>query len=231
MSLSVRLASVLSVLVLQVMVPAAPAHAETAAEAVQQMVGAWEISNADRDKKCAVTFAGATAPGGLKLELDPACATIFPPMKDIVAWTLAPNGPLRLIDPKGVAILEFSEVESGIFEAERRGEGLYFMQTQAAAMAPQRTPEQMFGDWQFLREADRPLCTLTLLNAAVGATYKLAVKPGCNAAIAAFGLTGWRLEGDQLVLSGTSGNWRFVESDITIWERIPPSTDPLLLMR
>jgi hypothetical protein len=72
---------------------------------------------------------------------------------------------------------------------------------------------------------------LRLLSAAAGATYKLAVKPGCNAAIAAFGLTTWRPEGDQLVLSGTSRSWRFVESDITIWERIPPSADPPLLMR
>jgi hypothetical protein len=208
-----------------------PARAQTASEAAQAMVGAWEISNADRDKRCALAFTADPAPGGLKLELDPACATIFPPFKDVVAWSIVPNGPIRLLDVKGATVLELSEVESGMYEGERRGEGLYFMQSQAAATAPVRTPEQMFGDWNFMREADRPLCTLTLSNAADGANYKLVVKQGCNAAIAGFGLTTWRLEGDQLVLNGRNGSWRFVESDITIWERIPPSMDPLLLMR
>ena len=36
---------------------------------------------------------------------------------------------------------------------------------------------------------------------------------------------------DVIVLTGRGGSWRFVESDTNIWERIPPSTDPLLMMR
>ena len=61
--------------------------------------------------------------------------------------------------PRAMPRLEMSEVESGIFEGERRGEGLYFMQPQGAATIPVRTPEQMFGDWNFLREIDKPLCS------------------------------------------------------------------------
>jgi hypothetical protein len=34
-----------------------------------------------------------------------------------------------------------------------------------------------------------------------------------------------------LLLSGSGGTWRFSESDPTTWERIPASTDPLVLMR
>jgi hypothetical protein len=196
------------------------------------MAGTWEISNADRDRRCAVTFNPDPAPGGLKLQLDPACGTVFPPLKDAVAWRLlSEGGPLRLLDGKGVAVLEFSEVESGMYEAERPGEGIYFMQSQAAAALPARTPEQMLGTWSFMQEADKPLCGLTLSNAAEGANFKLAVKPGCSSAIAGQGLNTWRLEGDQLVLNGKAGSWRFVESDLNIWERIPPSTDPMLLMR
>ena len=56
-------------------------------------------------------------------------------------------------------------------------------------------------------------------------------KPGCDASITDFGLTTWRLEGDELLFAGRTGAWRFSESDATTWERIPPSTDPLLMMR
>jgi hypothetical protein len=212
----------------------AVAHAQsrTAADAAKDMVGAWEISNAERDRRCVITFSTDTAPGGLKLALDPGCGTVFPMLKDAVIWTIPAVGPLRLLDGKGNALLEMSEVESGIFEGERKGEGLYFMQPQSAAAIPARTPDQMFGDWAFLREVDKTLCRLTLSNASAGdAGYKIAVKPGCEAALAAFGLSTWRLEADQLVLVGRAGSWRFVESDTNIWERIPPSTNPLLMVK
>jgi hypothetical protein len=57
------------------------------------------------------------------------------------------------------------------------------------------------------------------------------VRPPCDAAIAAFAPATWRLDRDQIVLSGRGGNGRVTESDPTTWERIPLSTDPLLLMK
>ncbi|HEY6256769.1 MAG TPA: AprI/Inh family metalloprotease inhibitor [Xanthobacteraceae bacterium] len=206
--------------------------APSVSDAAKEMVGGWELSNADHDRRCTVTFSTDTAPGGFKLALDQGCAAVFPMFKDLTIWNIVPNGALRLLDGKGNATLELSEVESGIFEGERRGEGLYFMQPQGAVTIPVRTPEQMFGDWNFLRELDRPLCGLTLSRAAaVAPNYKLIVKPGCDAAIANFALLTWRLEGDQLVFTGRGGSWRFVESDTNIWERIPPSTNPLLMLK
>jgi hypothetical protein len=201
-------------------------------DAARDLVGAWEISNADRDRRCALTFSVDPAPGGLKLGLDPECGNAIPALKEVVVWALGPSDVVRLLDLRGVAVLEFNEVESGMYEAERKGEGLFFMQSQAAVKAEVHTPEQLFGDWKVLRELDTPLCTLTLSNAPdAGGSYKLAVKSGCDASIAGFGLTTWRLDRDQLVLTGRSGSWRFAESDPTTWERFPLSTDPLLLMR
>src|SRR5436309_3281035 len=200
-------------------------------DVAKELVGAWEISNSDRDKRCPVTFSLDQAPGGFKLELEPDCA--IGPLKQVVAWTLGPKDILRLVDGNRVPLFEFSEVESGIFEAERKGEGLYFMQTQAALKAEIRSPDQIFGEWQIVRELDKPLCRLTLSDTAAGAenTYKVVVKPGCDARIAAFGPTTWRLDREQLVLAGRSSIWRFTESDPTTWERTPLSTDPLLLMK
>lgn len=218
--------------VLALAVSAGAARAQPAPDGdPRSMAGAWEISNAARDKKCAVTFGAEMAPGGHKLQLDESCAAVFPAIAEAATWAIGPNQALRLLDAKGSALLEFTEVESGMYEAERKGEGLYFLQTQAA-LVPARTTEQMFGDWAMLRESGKPLCVVTLSrDVAEGEAYKLIVKPGCAPAIAGRGLASWRLEGSGLMLSGRAGTWRFEEEDSTTWQRIPLSTDPLYLVR
>jgi hypothetical protein len=133
-----------------------------------------------------------------------------------VAWGMTQDDAVQLLDSKGAVVLEFAEVESGMYEAERKGEGLYFMRTQAAVKDATVSAEQLFGEWTLLQEFEKPLCQITLSNATAGPEiYKIVVKPGCDAAIADFG----------------SATWRFSESDATVWERVPPSTDPLLMMR
>ena len=52
-----------------------------------------------------------------------------------------------------------------------------------------------------------------------------------DGALADCGLSSWQLQGVQLVIAGSAGSWRFVESDTNIWERVPPSTNPLLLIK
>ncbi|MGH6770087.1 MAG: AprI/Inh family metalloprotease inhibitor [Xanthobacteraceae bacterium] len=211
------------------------ARAEPAAavsEAAKAMVGGWEISDAARQRRCAVTFGVEAAPGGFKVALDAGCPTAFPSLEAVVSWALGAKDSVRLVDAKGAAVVEFNEVESGMFESERGAEGLLFLQTQAALKVETRNPEQVFGDWQLLREVGKPLCRLMLSNAPAGdGAYKIVVRPGCNAAIGGMGFATWRLDRDQLVLTGRTGLWRFSESDATIWERVPLSVDPILLMR
>jgi hypothetical protein len=208
------------------------ASAQAPSDAAKEMIGAWEISNAARDKTCPLTFKLDAGAGGYKLELDEACGKAFPPLKDVVVWSMGPNDAVRLHDSKGAVILDFAEVESHVYEAERKGEGLYFMRTQEAIKAATVSPEQLFGEWALLKEMEKPLCKLTLSNATAGGeSYKITVKPGCDASIAGLGLTTWRLNQAELVLSGRGGTWRFSESDATTWERIPPSADPVVLMR
>jgi hypothetical protein len=209
----------------------APAPAPPS-EAAKAMAGAWEISNAARDKTCPVTFSLDAGAGGFKLELDPGCGTVFPSLKDVVVWAMGPKDAVRLIDSKGVTILDFSEVENRMYEAERKGEGLYFMRTQAAIKADTVTAEQLFGEWALLKELDKPLCKLTLSNASAGGeSYKITLKPGCDASVLDLGLATWRLDSNELLLVGRGSTWRFAESDSTTWERIPPSADPMVLMR
>jgi hypothetical protein len=212
--------------------PGALAQAPAPSEAAQAMVGAWEISNAARDKTCPIIFSLDAGERGFRLEPDPGCGTAFPSLKDIAGWTVGPKDSIRLFDSKGAVLLDFSEVESRMFEAERKGEGLFFMRTQDAVRAATVSPEQLFGDWTLLKEFEKPLCRITLSDASAGGeNYKLVLKTGCDPAITGFAPSTWRLQENELLLSGSAGTWRFAESDATTWERIPPSTDPLLMMR
>ena len=45
-------------------------------EAAKAMVGSWELANADRDKRCTITFRVDAVPAGLKVEFDRAQAVL-----------------------------------------------------------------------------------------------------------------------------------------------------------
>ncbi len=222
----------LAVVAIALCVVGAAAQTPVPSDAAKEMAGAWEISNAARDKTCPVTFKLEPGSSGFKLDLDEVCGTAFPPLKDVVIWIMGPNDSVRLLNSKGAVVLDFMEVESHMYEAERKGEGLFFMRTQAAIKAATVSPEQVFGEWTLLKEFEKPLCKLTLSNASAGGeSYKITVKPGCDASVADIELSTWRLDRDGLLLTGRGGSWRFSESDATTWERVPASTDPLVLVR
>lgn len=214
----------------------ATASAETPAnplnDTAKSMAGAYEFSNADRDRRCTVDLktdlAGAA---GLKLEFDQACATVFPFVKDITGWTIDDSDFLRLNDAKGKPVLEMDEVEHGIFEVPRPGEGVLFLQSVAAVEPPPPTVEQMAGDWDIVHDGSK-LCSLTLANKPAGDGYALSVKPGCDAAIARFNPSSWQMDRSELLLMGVEDQtWRFEENDDKTWQRVPETPDPLLMVK
>ena len=88
------------------------------------MVGQWELATTERSKTCVVTLKGDTTPQGMKLELEPGCAAALPFTKDITAWNIKGLGDIvRLQDAAGQPVIDFTEVESGIFEGLRTGRG------------------------------------------------------------------------------------------------------------
>jgi len=52
------------------------------------MIGKWEISNADRDRTCQLTFKADPSGTLFKLEPDKACAVQMPELKDVTGWTI-----------------------------------------------------------------------------------------------------------------------------------------------
>jgi hypothetical protein len=140
--------------------------AQAPSDAVKAIAGEWEISTADREKACNLTFRTDPVKGGFKVEFESKCAGVFPVIKEVEAWALVKDD-LRLLDAKGRVVFDFTEVESGMYEAERK-EGLYFLQGLAsAALPPARAAEDMFGEWVVAR-AGKPVCTLALTSNGAG---------------------------------------------------------------
>ena len=195
--------------------------------------GTWEFSNADRDKRCMLTFRTDPAAVGMRLEFDRGCASLFPFIKEIVGWSRAQNDFLRLVDAKGQPVLEFSEVESRIFEAPRPGEGILFIQASTAVGPPPKEADQMFGDWALRRGGGKPICTMTLANTPAGDDYyALKLKPGCDALVTRFAPTAWQMDRGELVLKNARNlSWRFAEGDDATWLRVPEGPQPLTLAR
>ena len=205
------------------------AHAQAVSDEAKELEGTWEISNADRDKICNVTLAAEKAPHGLKLSFDPACAEAFEITKDIVAWQLDKDG-LHFVDAKGEALIDLDEVEKGIFEGMRPGEGRYFVQS-LAAVRTEAKPEQVFGEWQVSRGSDEPICVITLLDKRSGDNYSLSLKQGCGAQVTGFAPVSWNIDRGELVISSAKGTWRFEEAGEIAWRRVPEGNDPLWLVR
>jgi hypothetical protein len=201
-------------------------------DSAKAMLDSWEFSNADRDKICTATFKSDPSKVGFKVEFDANCATLFPLIADVAGWSFPDNDLLRLLDAQGKALVEFSEVEDGLFEAPTPGVGVLFLQKAGAAGPAPKPAEQLAGNWAIKRGPDKVLCSLALANTPLRDDLALTVQPGCDATIARLNFTQWRIDRGELVLVPARGNpWRFEEVDSTTWRRLPESADPITLVR
>jgi hypothetical protein len=211
-----------------------PAWAQDASTLKKDMIGQWELATTERSKTCVVTLKSDATPQGLKLEMEPSCAEALPFTREITAWNIKGLGDIvRLQDAAGQPVIDFTEVESGIFEGLRTGEGVYILQNLAAARSLAKSMDQMIGDWSMVRGNGQALCGLTLTNTeASGDNFQVFLKPKCDPAVAAFAPTQWRLDHGQMVLMSANGQtWQFEADDNAQWRRVPDSADPLIMIR
>jgi hypothetical protein len=213
---------------------ASPAQSQQDASTLKKdMIGQWELATTERSKTCVVTLKPDSTPQGLKLELEPGCAAALPFTKDITAWNVRGLDLVRLQDAKGESVIDFTEVETGIFEGLRQGEGVYILQNLAAARSLAKSMDQMIGDWSMVRGNGQAICGLTLTNTEAGQdNFQVFLKPKCDPAVAAFAPTQWRLEHGQMLLLSQSGEtWQFEADDNAQWRKVPDSADPLIMLR
>jgi hypothetical protein len=210
-----------------------PAGAQDATTLKKEMIGQWELATTERSKTCVVTLKGDTTAQGLKLELEPSCAAALPFTKDITAWNVKGLDIVRLQNAAGEPVIDFTEVESGIFEGVRSGEGVYILQNLAAARSLAKSMDQMIGDWSMVRGNGQAICGLTLTNnEATKDNFQVFLKPKCDPAVSAFAPTQWRLEhGQMLLMSDTGETWQFEADDNAQWRKVPDSADPLIMLR
>lgn len=224
----------LYLLALAAIVLGAPgAAAQDARSLTSEMVGQWELSTAGRDKTCVVTLKNETSPQGLKLDLEKGCGVSLPFAKAIAAWSVKGLDLVRLQDARGESVIDFTEVESGIFEGRREGEGIYLLQNLAAARALSKSTDQLIGDWTMMRGSGKSVCGLTLTNTeTTPENFAVFLKPRCDPLVTAFAPAQWRIERGELLLQSAKGEiWRFEADDNAQWRRVPDSADPLLLTR
>lgn len=214
-------------------VGALPASAQDSAALKKTMVGQWELSTTERSKTCVVTLKADGSPQGLKLELEPTCPKALPFTKDIATWSIRGLDIVRLQDGTGQSVIDFTEVESGIYEGLRSGEGVYILQNLAAARSLAKSMDQMIGDWSMMRGNGRNICGLTLTNTETTSdNFAVFQKPRCDPLVAGFNPVQWRLERGALILMSASGEtWSFEADDNAQWRRMPDSADPLILVR
>lgn len=214
-------------------VGAMPASAQDSAALKKTMVGQWELSTTERSKTCVVTLKADGSLQGLKLELEPTCPKALPFTKDIATWSIRGLDIVRLQDGTGQSVIDFTEVESGIYEGLRSGEGVYILQNLAAARSLAKSMDQMIGDWSMMRGNGRNICGLTLTNTETTSdNFAVFLKPRCDPLVAGFNPVQWRLERGVLTMMSASGEtWNFEADDNAQWRRMPDSADPLLLVR
>ena len=209
------------------------ASAQDTAAMQKTMVGQWELSTTERSKTCVVTLKGDNTPQGFRLDLEPDCPKALPFTKDIRNWTIRGLDIVRLQDGTGQSVIDFTEVESGIYEGLRSGEGVYILQNLAAARSLAKSMDQMIGDWSMMRGNGRNICGLTLTNTETTAdNFAVFLKPRCDPLVANFNPVQWRLERGALLMMSASGEtWQFEADDHAQWRRMPDSADPLILVR
>jgi len=199
-------------------------------DAARALVGVWELSNPDRDRKCQLTFRLDASGPGRGVSQSSACAGAFPDLRAIAAWTMGIDDALKLVDAKGDVLLELNEVEAGMYETTPSFTH-YFLQT-LAATNKERITDDLFGDWQFSR-GGKTICQLTLNNTAYDTdSFALTLKPGCDPFITRFAPVSWRLDRGQFVMLAANGqSWRFEENEENTWSRIPAARPPVLMVR
>ncbi len=197
------------------------------------LIGSWEFSSADRERRCTATFSADRTAVGYRVTFDKDCATQFPLVATVAGWTFPEGDLLRFLDGQKKVLVEFSEVEMGIYEAPTPGVGVLFLQNAAAAGGPeQKSAQQMTGEWQILR-AGTPICSLTLSPASVRDAFTLVVKSGCDPVVARQNFAQWKTDGNQLLLVSQRGNttWRFEDAEDGSYRRLPEGAEQITMTR
>lgn len=75
---------------------------------VADMFGGWTISDESGKKVCGVELVNGVGIGGMQIDVDSACAAVFPVMAEITAWRLMEGWAMDLVDAERKTRIRFS---------------------------------------------------------------------------------------------------------------------------
>lgn len=219
--------------VAQAQQPAARTDAATR-DAAARLAGAFTLTSADGERRCAVTLRGEAGGAGFAVGIDRAACAPIAFASQVAAWLPDPSGAIRLLGAEGRTLAEFTEATGGSYEALREGDGVYFLASPSAAAEAVVSLEDMGGDWVLTRGAEVPACRWTFTEESTGeGRHAVRVAAGCDEAMARFAPVSWIIEGGNVLVHGADGGSpiRFARQEDGIWARIPERGRPLLMMR
>lgn len=91
---------------------------------VEDMFGAWVITDLSGEKTCNVTLSREETIGGMVIEVDPACPSVFPVMADVAAWRLMDNWTIDLADATRKRLIRFTTPDAG-YIADPETDGIW----------------------------------------------------------------------------------------------------------
>ncbi len=71
---------------------------ELDAKELKDFLGPWIIKDERGKRQCRVVLKRETTIGGMQIDVDPKCQTVFPVMGEITAWRLMEGWEIRLAD-------------------------------------------------------------------------------------------------------------------------------------
>ena len=198
----------------------------------------YQLADALGERKCPITLDSKTSGPGFALTFDrDICAVVFPYLADVAAWQPAPAGGINLIGAKGAIITEFTEGVGGVYEAIRENDGVYFLSNLKVVDTSETQAKDLVGEWGLSRPDGPVICRITLTsNSTPEQRFAVRVMPGCDGAIASFGLATWQLSNGDVLLYSVNGDLiRLGKNDEGIWARVPDQKQsrprPLLMSR
>ena len=211
-----------------------PAAAAKVPDEVRQLAGAFELTDAEGHRRCAIALDAKPQGAGFALSFDkPACIAALPFLSSVVAWSRGPASAIRLIDGAGRVVAEFGETEDGLYEMVRSGEGVFFLSHAGSNEPDDLNPGDLVGAWAFARQPGKAICKVTLTEEPADEdNYRLTLATGCDQGVTTFGPVSWRIEKTDIVMvSGKGDQLRFERTEDKVWRKVPEAGKPLLLTR
>jgi hypothetical protein len=234
-----------------------PRGADRAPPAIVPLLGAWTLEQVGAPRQCTVTLGAEAAGQGRQIRFPATCRRALPILEGVTAWSLSPEGEVRLSDAGGKPVIRFGPAAS----TRRQGRGSdgrdYALDAagfaraaprsppspaEAAATAAQRptivdparapAPDTLPGLYALMRQPGREACRLRLAPAAEGRPATAGFEGQCaDTGITIFDPAGWRYEAGRLSLLARKGHSVDLVFEDGLWRKDPAVGAPLMLKR